>query len=61
MREFVRTARPDEVTPALLGWAMLWNLPGPWSDIAPDEVLELRWRERAFRPVGSLDMPVITD
>jgi hypothetical protein len=34
-------------------------LAGP--DIAPDEVLELRWRERAFRPVGSLDMPLITD
>ncbi|WP_167050839.1 hypothetical protein [Salinibacterium sp. ZJ77] len=46
--------------PDLLGWAVLWNLPGEWADIAPDEVLELRWRETAFRPPVDLDVAVIT-
>ena len=51
LREFVTTADVDEVDPALRGWAMLWNLPDPWLDGAEKELLDLRYRERAFRRV----------
>ena len=53
IRRFVHTAASDEVTPELLGWA------GEWSDIAPPEVAELRWRERVFRRVDTLDYPLM--
>ncbi len=59
IRRFVHTAASDEVTPELLGWAMIWNLPGAWSDIAPPEITELRWRERSFPRVDSLDYPFV--
>ncbi len=59
IRRFVHTAASDEVTPELLGWAMIWNLPGERSDIAPPEVTELRWRERCFPRVDSLDYPFV--
>lgn len=61
VRAYITTARDDEVVPELLGWAVLWDLPGAWSEAAPQEVLDLRWRERAFRPASSLRILVATE
>lgn len=38
----------EEPIPALGGWAMLWNLPGPWADALPEEAARLRHMDRAF-------------
>ena len=44
--EWVRTT--DRPVPALGGWAMIWNLPGPWRDAVPVEVAELLHLDRSF-------------
>ena len=44
--EWIRTT--EEPIPALGGWAMLWNLPGPWADALPEEAARLRNMDRAF-------------
>lgn|GEM_PF-3287390 len=44
--EWIRTT--EEPIPALGGWAMLWNLPGPWADALPEEAARLRHMDRAF-------------
>jgi hypothetical protein len=44
--EWVKTT--ESPNPALAGWAMLWNLPGEWAAVVPDEIAALRGRDRAF-------------
>jgi hypothetical protein len=46
LRAWVRST--EQPIPALGGWAMIWNLPGHWSDILPKEVTMLRHADRAF-------------
>ena len=59
LREFVLTATADEIAPELIGWARLWDLPGPWADAAPAEVLALHGHDRAFAPVVRFDTTLL--
>jgi hypothetical protein len=43
---WVRTT--ENPAPELCGWAMIWNLPGPWAAAAPPDVAGLVRMDRAF-------------
>ncbi len=38
----------DQPTPALGGWAMIWNLPGAWPAVLPESVTGLLRMDRSF-------------
>lgn len=38
----------DQPAPELGGWAMIWNLPGPWPAVLPEDVASLLHMDRSF-------------
>lgn len=38
----------DRPAPELGGWAMIWNLPGPWPAVLPEDVAGLLHMDRSF-------------
>lgn len=38
----------DTPDPALAGWAAIWGMPGPWLEVVPQEIANLRARDKAF-------------